>query len=102
MCQLLSTLRASYYCFHCCNFLQEGFNVKSVGTAHNAWVMFSARARLGIIANNENECNTPDSFLGFGTSYPVQSITNSAGNYASAYPDNGHRNIKAMGYIMAR
>ena len=42
-----------------CN--KEGLNV--YGTQYpNA-----AKARLGIIGNNENECRSPDSVLGFGT-----------------------------------
>ena len=41
-----------------CN--REGFNV--YGT-HD---FYSARARLGIMGNNENDCDTPDSVLGFG------------------------------------
>ena len=37
-----------------CN--KEGFNVYSTGS----------RVRLGLIANNENDCETPDSFIGLG------------------------------------
>ena len=38
-----------------CN--KEGFNV---------FFDDAAKARLGILANNENDCNSPDSLLGFG------------------------------------
>ena len=62
----------------------------------------SARVRLGFISNEQNECVSPDSFVGFGTDY--YTIPNSAGNYAcpSCTPDNGSLNTKAMGYILAR
>ena len=73
---------------------QEGFN--TYGTDKNA------RARLGFIANQENDCDSPDSYLGFGTLI-YGGITNSAGNFAHANDaDNGSLNIKAIGYIMVR
>ena len=61
-----------------------------------------ARARIGIVANNENNCYSPDSFIGFGTSYTHLSASNSAGNFAAYLPDNGDLNTKTIGYIMAR
>ncbi|XP_062499652.1 uncharacterized protein LOC134176972 isoform X2 [Corticium candelabrum] len=72
-----------------CN--KEGFNARKSGN----------RVRLGLIANQENDCDTPDSFVGFGTWAKAE---NSAGNYAdgNTRPDNGAANIKAIGYIMAR
>ncbi|XP_062500112.1 uncharacterized skeletal organic matrix protein 5-like [Corticium candelabrum] len=72
-----------------CN--REGFNTRPT---HSRYISNHAGARLGFLANNENDCYTPDSFLGFGTQY--QHIRNSAGNY------NGHVNTKAIAYIMAR
>ena len=75
-----------------CN--QEGFN--SLPARHNS------RARIGIISNDQNECNTPDSRIGFGTGgYPIRD--NSCGNAAQWHqPDNGDKNIKAMGYILVQ
>ena len=72
-----------------CN--REGFN------AYNEY----ARVRLGLIANQENDCNTPDSFIGLGT-YRHGNMGNSAGNVASHSPDNGDKNLKVMGYILVR
>lgn len=76
---------------------QEGFNARGKSAV-------SGRARLGLVANQENNCDSPDSFVGFGTRYTHKQARNSAGNYAaSSYrPDNGAANIKAIGYIMAR
>ena len=74
-----------------CN--HEGFN--SYPTQH-----FS-RARIGIISNDLNECNTPDSRIGFGSGgHPYDD--NTCGNTAWPWyePDNGGKNIKAMGYIL--
>ena len=71
-----------------CN--KEGFN--SVCTSY-------AKARIGILGNNENACSTCDSRIGFGTGgYPDDSIT--CGNAAKHSADNGDRLIKAMGYIL--
>ena len=68
-----------------CN--KEGFNTEG-----------DKRARLGIIANEQNDCRSPDSFLGLGTS----PAGHAAGNLAKHNPDNGHRNTKVMGYILVR
>ena len=68
-----------------------------------SWENGMARARIGLIANNEDHCNSPDSFLGFGTSYTYLSASNSAGNYAAYLTDDGTvKNIKTIGYIMVR
>ena len=75
-----------------CN--KEGFN--AVGTASD-----HSKARVGYIANNQNDCGSCDSRIGFGTGgYPDNSIT--CGNVAAYFPDNGNRNIKAMGYILVQ
>ena len=73
-----------------CN--REGFNV------HRS----SARVRLGIFSNQENDCDTPDSFIGLGTHFYYNAgIT--GGNLAHCCsPDNGEKNLKVMGYILVR
>ncbi|XP_027056156.1 uncharacterized protein LOC113683142 [Pocillopora damicornis] len=76
-----------------CN--KEGFNAVS-DERHS-------RARIGILGNNENECNTCDSRIGFGTGGdPDNSIT--CGNAASWLygSDNGKSDIKTMGYILVQ
>ena len=74
-----------------CN--KEGFNV--VGSLRNS------KARVGYIANNENDCGSCDSRIGFGTGgYPDNS--NTCGNVAAHSPDNDDRYIKAMGYILVQ
>ena len=75
-----------------CN--REGFNVG--GTSN-----FYSKARFGILSNEQNECNSCDSRIGFGTGgYPDDS--NTCGNEASHSPDNGDKHIKAMGYILVQ
>ena len=66
-----------------CN--KEGFNAVGI-------------ARIGYVANQENDCGTCDSRIGFGT----RGGSNACGNVASHSPDNGDRNIKAMGYILVQ
>lgn len=75
-----------------CN--KEGFNV--VGSSFQ-W----SRARIGILANNENACSNCDSRIGFGTGgYHDNSST--CGNEASLSADRGDKHIKAMGFILVQ
>ena len=74
-----------------CN--QEGFNTRRPGP--------HTKARIGIISNEQNHCATPDSRIGFGAGgYPL--LDNICGNVAWHQPDNGRKNIKAMGYILVQ
>ena len=75
-----------------CN--KEGFNVVSE-------YPHSSKARIGIIANNENPCSSCDSRIGFGTG-GLQDDSNTCGNEAEFYPDGGDKHIKAMGYILVQ
>ena len=75
-----------------CN--KEGFN--AVGTSR-----YYSKARIGYIANQQNDCGSCNSRIGFGTGgYPDNSST--CGNAASLSPDKGDRDIKAMGYILVQ
>ena len=75
-----------------CN--KEGFNV--AGKARG-----SSKARIGILGNNEKDCVTCDSRIGFGSG-GYHDKTNTCGNEASWSPDNGDKHIKAMGYILVQ
>ena len=75
-----------------CN--KEGFNVVS---GHSS----QSRARIGILGNNENDCNSCDSRVGFGTGGDPDD-SNTCGNEAKWSPDNGDKHIKAMGYILVQ
>ena len=74
-----------------CN--KEGFNAV-VNSRHS-------KARIGLIANQENDCNTCDSRIGFGTGGYTDD-SNTCGNHATHSPDNGNKYIKAMGYILVQ
>ena len=75
-----------------CN--REGFNSRG-------WSSWSSKARIGIVSNEQKDCNSPDSTIGFGTGgYPYDD--NNCGNMAVHEPDNGDKNIKAMGYILVQ
>ena len=81
---------------------RQGFNVVAGWSDH-------ARVRLGILGNQENDCNTADSFIGFGATDKNQrgacgpsNIINSCGNSAHCFPDNGDKEVRAMGYIFVR
>ena len=76
---------------HNCN--KEGFN------AHTA--PDKIRARIGILANQEDNCESNDSRIGFGTAGGTDD-SNTCGNLAAFGGDNGDKNIKAMGYIFVQ
>ena len=79
-----------------CN--KEGFNAVSSSAS-------DSKVRIGIIGNQQNECNSSESRIGFGTG-GVPDDSNTCGNDASAShsygPDNGTKKIKAMGYIFVQ
>ena len=75
-----------------CN--REGFNV-----AGNE--LSNAKARIGVVGNNENDCNSCDSRIGFGTG-GKHDDANTCGNEARYLGDNGDKHIKAMGYILVQ
>ena len=74
-----------------CN--KEGFNAVSGELVYS-------KARIGIISNNQDDCTSCNSRIGFGTGgYPKK---NSCGNEAKQSPDNGQKHIKTMGYILVQ
>ena len=77
---------------HNCN--KEGFNAVSTKSLHS-------KARIGIIGNEQNDCNSCDSRIGFGTG-GAHDKSNSCGNDAKYGPDNGDKSIKAFGYILVQ
>ena len=81
-----------------CN--MEGFNVVSpTGTRG------PAITRIGIISNNEQDCSSCNSRIGFGSagSRGDQDGSNSCGNEAGTYlADNGEKHIKANCYILVQ
>ena len=75
-----------------CN--KEGFNAVCSSSYHS-------KARIGYVANDNNQCSSCDSRIGFGTGgYPDN--FNTCGNVAAHSADNGNRHIKAMGYILVQ
>ena len=72
----------------------QGFNAVGTNTG-------LAKARIGIIANQENDCKSCDSRIGFGTGGEFDD-SNTCGNEATHSPDNGDKHIKAMGYILVQ
>ena len=71
----------------------EGFNAH--GSSKNL-----ARARIGIVGDEDSSCNGCDSTIGFGTAGEI--LDNTCGNFADYNPDNGNKNLKAMGYILVQ
>ena len=75
-----------------CN--KEGFNAIGASTGHS-------KARIGIIGNEENDCASADSRIGFGTG-GHHDDSNTCGNEAKHGADNGDQHIKALGYILVQ
>ena len=75
-----------------CN--QEGFNLVTPAKTY-------AKARIGILGNQQNDCLTSESRIGFGTG-GTPDDSNTCGNEAVMLPDNGDKHIKAMGYILVQ
>ena len=74
-----------------CN--MEGFNA--------AYTEKGPKARIGILGNNENNCCSCDSRIGFGTGGDHDN-SNTCGNDAMYGGDNKDQHIKAMGYILVQ
>ena len=80
-----------------CN--RQGINVKG-----NGGHMY---ARIGYIGNNEDNCDTPDSFIALGSTRSIPSSDTylakiSCGNLGSWLPDNGNKSLSAMGFILVQ
>jgi hypothetical protein len=73
----------------------EGFNAVCGG---------DTKCRIGIVSNQENDCGSCDSRIGFGCTgaYCGQDTNNSCGNEARCAADAGDRSVKTFGYIMIR
>ena len=82
-----------------CN--KEGFNAIYTTNKECQPGLRCSKARIGIIGNEYNNCDKPDSRTGFRTAgYPDDS--NTCGNEAKHGGDNGDQHIKAMGYILVQ
>ncbi|XP_022795530.1 uncharacterized protein LOC111334107 [Stylophora pistillata] len=80
-----------------CN--KEGFNIFS---EQPYWRNIVAKARIGFVTNNVNNCADVDTRIGFGTGGPHDD-NNTCGIVADKSGlDNGRRFIKAMGYILVQ
>ena len=75
-----------------CN--RGGFNAASKWKSNS-------KARIGILGNNENDCDSCDSRIGFGTAGNPDD-SNTCGNEAERKADNGVKHLKAMGYILVQ
>ena len=78
-----------------CN--REGFNTVDV----NRIDVYHSEARIGIVANQENDCKTCDSRIGFGTGGYFEDAV-ACGNVAYVGGDNGDRRTPGMGYILVQ
>ena len=77
-----------------CN--REGFNAAASQSD-------SAKARIGILGNDQRDCITCDSRIGFGTGGHTDDSNTCGNNAPNGFTsDNGGNNIKAMGYILVQ
>ena len=80
-----------------CN--REGFNA---ACGRRNGTRDKVRVRIGILGNNQNDCRTVDSRIGFGMQgVPWPNEINTCGN-AALEGDNGRQRIKTFGYILVQ
>ena len=82
--------------------LQRNCNKEGFNTLSTSFGRVFSRARIGILGNQENNCLSCDSRIGFGTGGLLADDSNTCGNEAKHLTDNGDRSIKAMGYILVQ
>ena len=81
--------------------LQTGCNREGFNAAASQSV--SAKARIGILGNDQGDCATCDSRIGFGTGGHTDDSNTCGDNTPNGFTsDNGGKNIKAMGYILVQ
>ena len=80
-----------------CN--KEGFNLEPESAY---WKNRASKVRIGIFANNQNDCKSVDSRIGFGTGGPKDDNNTCGIDATGSTLDNGVRHIKAMGYILVQ
>ena len=73
---------------------REGFN-------SGCSVVEASKARIGIVANDQQKCDSCNSRVGFGTG-GYKDGNNTCGNVGPVSSDNGDKNFKAMGYILVQ
>lgn len=78
-----------------CN--KEGLNVWGPDTPEHH------RIRVGIIANEQDDCNSPNSRIGIGgRGYVCDTLSNATGNFAGCESDNGDVNLITFGVLFVR
>ena len=81
--------------------LQRNCNLEGFNLGSGLLFPLDSKARIGIVSNEQHDCKSPDSRIGFGTGGSGFD-DNTCGNVAFYQPDNGNRNIKAMCYILVQ
>ena len=76
--------------------LQQNCNKHGFNTVVNA----VTKSRIGFIVNNQVDCQTPDSVIGFGIAGKQPYGDSRCGNKARLGGYNGDKNIKDMGYVL--
>ncbi|EDM76984.1 hypothetical protein PPSIR1_13260 [Plesiocystis pacifica SIR-1] len=79
-----------------CN--REGLNARNDNDSY-------AKVRVGIITNEQDNCNTPDAWLGVGGDYPGGcgiATDGTVGNFAGCQADNGTQNLYAFALVFVR
>ena len=74
-----------------CNCGLQGFNISAA---------FGVNFRLGIIGNQENDCQSPDSYLGVGG--PIAAGNTANGTWACGGDYSGDRNTRLFAFVYVR
>ena len=80
----------------------EGLNVQQVNTGLDNHV----KVRIGIVANNQDDCESCDTCIGFGTSirscYGYDLTSTSCGTSKAGCGNRPNENIPTFGYILVQ
>jgi cysteine-rich repeat protein len=83
-----------------CN--REGFNVRGDVQAPEGF----ARVRIGVLANNEFDCNSPNSYIGVGGGWTGPNCLadgeTTTGNRAACTTDNGTKDLPGFALVFVR
>jgi hypothetical protein len=101
--QLLDTTRAEW-----CSLVNDGCSLQQfcnkIAISFISTLTNALSLRMGLIANNEADCGTPDSFVGFGGKWPAGSVQLSSGHVcgSSTTCDRGPISTPTFGYVLLR
>ena len=93
----------THFCSDNAIWIQFGFNFEKRVTLN---FYHELKTRIGFVANNQHDCRTPDSCIGFGTTVKGcgLNLTTTCGNLfvCGKYQKNNNKDTAAFGFILVQ